>query len=710
MNLFELFVKIGVDDQASDKLSKLSSELGNGLKTAAKIGTAAVGAAAAGITALTTAAVNNYAEYEQLIGGVETLYGAKYKTIEEYIEGTGAAAEYAEQTFAEYQKRQQAVLDNAANAYKTAGMSANEYMNTVNGFAASLTSSLGEYEWQAASYADMIVSDMADNANKMGTNMEMIQNAYAGFAKQNYTMLDNLKLGYGGTKAEMERLLRDAEQMAGYIEGSLDIESFADIADAIHIVQEEMGITGTTALEAGRTISGSVGAMKSAWSNLITGLADGNADIGQLVDNLVTTIVGDGTEANLGVLGNIMPAVKTALSGASTLISELLPQIVQTIPTIITENLPILAKAAISIIQSLVDGISENQEMLMTTAMETITYLATSLISMLPQIVEFGLELMVSLAESIVENVDELLPAVLEAIMAIGEALIEHAPELINAGIELASAIMNGVLEQFEGLEPIIMAVVAAFGAYKAITLASEVASKAMAAGQRLVNAAMNANPIMLIVTLIAGLVAAIITLWNTNDGFRNALISAWEAIKSAAETIFNSVANFFSETIPNAFNNILNWFKGVGGWFADIGKNIVDGIKTGISNAWNNLVKWFKSLFGDLIGIAKKILGIASPSKVFKRIGRFTAEGFGVGFDDEFAHVKDDMEKALTFDDASVGINASIKKISNGQDSNYGNVGGVSIVQNIYSEAKTAADLMQEALYQQERAVLLGV
>ena len=711
MNLFELFVKIGVDDQASENLKNIGEKLGNGLKTAAKVGVAAIGTASAAITALTTKAINSFAEYEQLIGGVETLYGAKYKTIEEYIEGTGAAAETAAQTFAEYQNRQQAVLDNAANAYKTAGMSANEYMNTVNGFAASLTSSLGEYEWQAASYADMIVSDMADNANKMGTNMEMIQNAYAGFAKQNYTMLDNLKLGYGGTKAEMERLLRDAEQMAGYIEGSLDIESFADIADAIHIVQEEMGITGTTALEAGRTISGSVGAMKSAWSNLITGLADGNADIGQLVDNLVTTIVGDGTEANLGVLGNIMPAVKTALGGASTLISELLPQIVQTIPTIITENLPILAKAAISIIQSLVDGISENQEMLMTTAMETITYLATSLISMLPQIVEFGLELMVSLAEGIVENVDELLPAVLEAIMAIGEALIEHAPELINAGIELASAIMNGVLEQFEGLEPIIMAVVAAFGAYKAITLASEVASKAMAAGQRLVNAAMNANPIMLIVTLIAGLVAAIITLWNTNDGFRNALISAWEAIKSAAETIFNSVANFFSETIPNAFNNILNWFKGVGGWFADIGKNIVDGIKTGISNAWNNLVKWFKSLFGDLIGIAKKILGIASPSKVFKRLGGWTAAGFGIGFDDEFSHVKDEIKDALDFDNSIVNIGASVKKMPiDGEAYSNGRYGGVSIVQNIYSEAKTAADLMQEALYQQERAVLLGV
>ena len=188
MNLFELFVKIDVDDQASGKLSQISNNLGNGLRTAAKVGTAAVGLASAAITAFTTKAVKSYAEYEQLVGGVETLYGAKYKTIEEYIERTGAAAEYAEQTFAEYQKRQQAVLDNAANAYKTAGMSANEYMNTVNGFAASLTSSLGEYEWQAASYADMIVSDMADNANKMGTNMEMIQNAYAGFAKQNYTI------------------------------------------------------------------------------------------------------------------------------------------------------------------------------------------------------------------------------------------------------------------------------------------------------------------------------------------------------------------------------------------------------------------------------------------------------------------------------------------------------------------------------------------
>lgn len=616
MNLFELFVKIGVDDQASGKLKDIGGKLGNGLKTAAKIGTAAVGAAAAGITALTKAAVDNYAEYEQLIGGVETLYGAKYKTIEEYIEGTGAAAEYAEQTFAEYQKRQQAVLDNAANAYKTAGMSANEYMNTVNGFAASLTSSLGEYEWQAASYADMIVSDMADNANKMGTNMEMIQNAYAGFAKQNYTMLDNLKLGYGGTKTEMERLLRDAERMAGYIEGSLDIESFADIADAIHIVQEEMGITGTTALEAGRTISGSVGAMKSAWTNLVTGLADGNADIGQLVDNLVTTIVGDGTESNLGVLGNVMPAVKTALSGASKLVSELLPKIVQEIPSIINDNLPILAEAAISIIQSLVDGISENQEMLMTTAFETIVFLANGLISMLPQIVQLGLDLIVSLANGIAESLPTLIPTIMDVIMQIVHILTDPAnlTNLLNAALTIITELAYGLMDAIPQLVQAVSDII--------INIADFLVDPVNLAN--ILKAAVD-----VVIALAVGLVDAIPVLLKH---------------------------------LPRLWSSIIDNFRSVD--WGSLGKNLVEGFKNGISRAWTSLKKWFRNLFGDLIGIAKKILGIASPSKVFKKIGGFTAEGFGAGFEDEFAHVKDDMENAMDFDDVSVGINSSIRKV----------------------------------------------
>ena len=418
MNLFELFVKIGVDDQASGKLSNLSNKLGNGLKTAANIGTAAVGAAAAGITALTMAAVNNYAEYEQLVGGVETLFKSSSDTVVQY----------------------------AQNAYKTAGLSANDYMNTVTSFSASLLQSLGGDTDAAAKKADVAITDMADNANKMGTSIEMLQTTYAGFAKQNFTMLDNLKLGYGGTKEEMQRLLDDASKISGI---KYDISSFADITDAIHVMQEEMGIAGATALEAGTTIQGSIGAMKGAWTNLITGLADGNANIGQLVDNLVTTIVGDGTESNLGVIGNILPAVQTALTGASTLVSELIPQIVGIIPNIITENLPILAEAAISIIQSLVDGISQNQEMMMETAMETITYLANSLITMLPQIVGVGIDLILSLVDGIEENLPSLLDAAISVIKELAGMLSEPSTleNLLDSAISILFELTNAIIE-----------------------------------------------------------------------------------------------------------------------------------------------------------------------------------------------------------------------------------------------------------------------
>ena len=340
----------------------------------------------------------------------------------------------------------------------------------------------------------------------------------------------------------MERLLRDAERMAGYIEGSLDIESFADIADAIHIVQEEMGITGTTALEAGRTISGSVGAMKSAWTNLVTGLADGNADIGQLVDNLVTTIVGDGTESNLGVLGNILPAVEKALLGAGKLIKGAVPILVEMLPGLLEQILPVLISSA--------------------------TDLVRSVVAVLPQIVQLVIDILPELVDLIVDT------------------LIDNAPMLIVAAVELVLALATGLIDAIPRL-------------------------------------------IQAIPTIIK----------ETVDGFKK------------------------SENIKK---------------FMDVGKNIIDGIKSGIKNAWNNLVSWFKGLFGNLIDIAKKILGIASPSKVFKKIGGFTAEGFGAGFEDEFAKVKNDMEDALNFDDASVGINASIRKV--GAGAAVGAFGGTSI------------------------------
>ena len=581
MNLFELFVKVGVDDQASDKLSGLSSKLGNGLKTAAKIGTAAVGAAAAGITALTTAAVNNYAEYEQLVGGVETLFKGSSDKVQEY----------------------------AANAYKTAGMSANEYMSTVTSFSASLLQSLGGDTEVAAKYADTAVTDMADNANKMGTSIDMLQNAYSGFAKQNFTMLDNLKLGYGGTKEEMQRLLDDAEKLSGV---EYDISSFADITEAIHVMQENMGIAGATALEAGTTIEGSVNSMKGAWQNLLTGLADGNADIGQLVDNLVTTIVGDGTESNLGVLGNILPAVRTALTGASTLVSELIPQIVQIIPSIITDNLPILAEAAISIIQSLVDGISENQEMLMTTAMETITYLATSLISMLPQIVQLGLDLIVSLANGIAESLPELIPTIVDVILQIVDTLTdpETLSSLIDASIAIIIALAEGLINSLPKL--------------------------------------IEKAP-----TIISNLVTAIV------NNAPKLLVASVEVIKKLATGIIDNlpqIGQVAGEIIGTLFNGIMN----LGSALWNIGSNIVSGIWNGIVDNFDVFYENVKGFFSGIIGGVKNILGIHSPSRVFAGIGENMALGLGEGWNDEFGNIKKDIQNGMNFGVATVGVDSS--------------------------------------------------
>lgn len=258
--------------------------------------------------------IAGYADYEQLAGGIETLFGSSYKTVEEYAEGVGVSMDFAARTFEEYQKRQQTVMDNANKAYKTAGMSANQYMETVTSFAASLNSSLGEYSWQAANYADSAIIQMSDNANKMGSDMESIVHAYQSFAKQNYTLLDNLKLGYGGTKTEMERLLRDAEEFEGLEIGSLDVSNFADIISAIGIIQDKLGITGTTAEEASSTISGSIASMKSAWQNFVAGLA--NPD--QNPEELFNTVI----DAAEQVWENLKPVLQRLVENAIDLVKS----------------------------------------------------------------------------------------------------------------------------------------------------------------------------------------------------------------------------------------------------------------------------------------------------------------------------------------------------------------------------------------------------
>ena len=563
MNLLDLFVKVSLDDQASEKVSSLSSKLGSGLQTAATVGAAAVGAAAAGIAALTTAAVNNYAEYEQLVGGVETLFETSSDT----------------------------VLGYAENAYKTAGLSANEYMETVTSFSASLLQSLGGDTAAAAEYADLAITDMADNANKMGTDISMIQSAYSGFAKQNYTMLDNLKLGYGGTKEEMERLLQDADSLSDSFNLLTDengdlVYSFDDIVEAINIVQTDMGITGTTAREAGTTIQGSVASMQSAWSNLLTGLADGSADVGELVNNLVETVVGDGTESNLGVLGNVLPAVETALNGASELVGAALPVIMELIPGIINDNLPLLAEAAVDIVQSLVDGISENQEMLFDTAVDTILFLVESFVDLLPEIVALGVELLVSLATGIVESIPTLIPTIVNVVLQIVTTLTNPTTlsSLISAALVLIYALASGLIAAIPELLAAIPTIID-----NLVQTISKNGPSILATGVALIGQ-LAVGLIKAIPTLILAIPQIILSLVN---GFATRLSS----IINVGKTLVDSVKSGFQSKVSEAYT-----------W----GKDLIQNFISGVTAKWEAL----KTTVSNVAQSVKNFLGFSEPEE----------------------------------------------------------------------------------------------
>ena len=337
-------------------VSQFGSVLKSGLAVAAKAAAAATAAAAGAVIALTKSAVENYGEYEQLVGGVETLFKNSAGTVEEY----------------------------AKNAYQTAGLSANEYMETVTSFSASLLQSMGNDTEAAAEKADRAITDMSDNANKMGTDMQSIQNAYQGFAKQNYTMLDNLKLGYGGTKEEMQRLIDDANALnaaqGNYTNYS--IESYADIVDAIHTVQTEMGITGTTAKEASTTIEGSIGAMKAAYANFVTGLGNDNADISELSSQLIQSV---GTVAE-----NVLPVVETVLKNIAEAVQRDGPEMIEKFVSYAIEKLPEVISLGLQMVISLVKGIAQNIPQLVTSVLNMMATIVQTIWDSLPDIIDVG--------------------------------------------------------------------------------------------------------------------------------------------------------------------------------------------------------------------------------------------------------------------------------------------------------------------------------
>ena len=362
MNLLDLFVKISVDTSEVDKnlgdTKEKALSFGDVLKAniAGQAIVSGVKAVAGAVKNIGEAAIQSYGEYEQLVGGVETLFKQSADTVMQY----------------------------AANAYQTAGMSANEYMTTVTAFSASLLQSMGGDTDAAAEKANLAITDMSDNANKMGSSMESIQNAYSGFAKQNYTMLDNLKLGYGGTKEEMQRLLDDANALnaaqGNYTNYTID--SYADIVDAIHTVQTEMGITGTTQLEASTTIQGSIASMKAAYDNFITGLGDENADMAGLITNLLGSTV--------TVAENLLPVVERILENIGVVVQEKGPEMIEKFVGYAVEKLPQVIELGLQMVIALVKGLAQNLPQLVTGVLNMAATIIKTLVDSIPDVIEVG--------------------------------------------------------------------------------------------------------------------------------------------------------------------------------------------------------------------------------------------------------------------------------------------------------------------------------
>lgn len=419
----EVRYKAGVDDsQVDSDMEKVGSKISGaagGIAKAVGVAFLAVGAA---VGAAVKMGVEEGSQLEQSIGGIETLFGAGGKSAEEYARSVGKSVEETKADYEQLMQAQTIALENADKAYKTAGLSANDYMQTVTGFAASLKQSV-ENETEAAKIADMAVIDMADNANKMGTDMASIQTAYQGFAKQNYTMLDNLKLGYGGTKEEMQRLLEDAEKLTGV---EYDIDNLADVYSAIHVIQEELGITGTTAAEASETVSGSFSTMEAAFHNLLGAMAT-DGDVDTAMQNLVDSV---------GVyLGNLIPMAQNVLTNLFTAVGQL-----------ITQHGPEMITKGVEMLTNLISGISSSIPQVLTTITQLLLSLIAAIQQNLPQLVQSGMQLVGSLAEGLVNNVPAIIGAIASLIMSLLGEIINHLPEILAKGAEIVGKLAEGLI------------------------------------------------------------------------------------------------------------------------------------------------------------------------------------------------------------------------------------------------------------------------
>lgn len=711
--------------EAKQKAGELKKQLEPLKQTLVAVGNAAAGAAKGGLKALgttisgtmkaftafattaltagaavTKSAVESYADSEQLIGGVETLFGTQgAKSVEEYAKLVGKSTDDVRGEFATLSEVQDTVLQDAKTAYKDAGLSANEYMETVTGFAAALKSGLGEeHVGQMANYANTAVTDMADNANKMGTSMESIQNAYQGFAKQNYTMLDNLKLGYGGTKEEMERLLRDAEEMEGYMEGSLDISNFADIVEAIHIVQENMGIAGTTAKEASETISGSINAAKSAYENLITGLADENADLDGLIDNMTDsalTVVDNVLPRIMEIVPRIIETVPKIVDNLSVAFSniagqlgglpeQILPPLMQAFFTLIKTVtgalptlLPQILNAALTLFGGLLQGLNDTIPLILDTLPTLIQTLYQTLIANLPQLITAGTQILVNLISGITQAIPSLISAIVELFPVIVQSIMENLPLIIDSGLNLLLSLVTGIVQAIPELIAMLPTIIDTI-----VTNVVSMLPKIIETGTQLLFSLTN-GIIQAIPQLVDTLPQIITSTVNTIIANLPKIIQTGiELLGALISGMIQSVPALVA-ALPQIFSAIIDTFKGIN--WADLGKNIIDGVIQGVKNAASSLIDVFTDLAKSALDAVKEFFGIASPSKVMRdQVGKMLpagmAQGVEEGMDAEEKRIRSAMARGVP-----TTIDGYIKAGSSRAGLEYAGVDtGVNLTQNL--------------------------
>lgn len=613
MNLLDLAVKITCDDQASDEVDKIGDGIKNTLGAAAKVGVAAVAALGTATVAIGKTALDAYSNYEQLVGGIDTLFKASSGKMQRY----------------------------AANAYQTAGVSANRYMEISTSFAAALISSLGGNTEAAADMANTAITDMSDNANKMGTSLETVQEAYQSLARGNYEMLDSLKLGYGGTKSELQRLLDDAEKYAA-AQGEVrdfSIDSYSDIVEAIHIVQDEMGITGTTAEEAATTIEGSVNTMKAAWQNWLTGLGDDDADMSALTDNLVQSVITAGQ--------NVIPRVGEIMASLGSTFASYAPQVAQQLYDGLMASLPESVRGPL---QQAVDGAGEVLGYLQETLGPGIQQAMELVGPIVEQVSEFFSHMGKQIQDVLGPAMDFLGQAFTDAMAAI-EPWIEPLGNvaqlfgnILVAAIAAFAYAIGGIMEIFSGVTGAITDLDAFLNGQPSVIgtviqgiitwfqqlpgniasfLGSVISSVASWVGQMASNAVSAGSQ------FISGLA-----------GFLSALpgnVASW--LSGAISTVVGWVSQFASNAVSAASqfgSKLRDGLAAIPGTLGNIGSNIIQGLIDGVTGAAGRLIDSVKGAVGDAIQGAKNLLGIHSPSRVFRKIGQYTMQGAALGVDDD--------------------------------------------------------------------------